>query len=217
VADWSPTDRGQSMAIAEPHGDSPVHIFMATYRLHPHHGSDWMNGPTPLERGLARRVPRFDPANPGHVRLRRLERLSWLLDRAIPVGRFRVGLDPILGLIPGLGDSIGALLSLYILYEGARLGAPALILLRMTGNIVFDTIVGAIPVLGDAFDFVWQANARNVRLIHRHHAPKWRPRSLRAVWFSVICAATLVLTVAGTVAWWIFHVLSAIAHHASAF
>jgi hypothetical protein len=190
---------------------------MATYRLYPNHGPDWMNGPRPLERGVARRVPRFDPANPGHVRLRRLERLSWLLDRAIPIGRFRIGLDPILGLIPGLGDSVGALLSLYILYEGARLGAPAVILLRMTGNILLDTLVGAIPVLGDVFDFTWQANSRNVRLIHRHHAPNWRPRELRRVWVGVLVAAVVVLSVAFTLAWWVFHLLSAIAYHASSF
>jgi hypothetical protein len=184
---------------------------MATYS-YPNHGSDWMNGPSPLERGLARRVPRFDPSNPGHIRLRRLERLSWILDRAIPIGRYRIGLDPIIGLVPGLGDSIGALLSLYILYEGARLGAPALILMRMTGNILLETILGAIPVLGDAFDFIWQANTRNVRLIHRHHAPHWRPRSLHAVWLTVLVAAVVVLAVAFSLAWWVFNVLSGIAH-----
>lgn len=185
---------------------------MATYTLPSGHGPDWMNGPTPLEHGVARRVPRFDPSNPGHVRLRRLERLAWLLDRAIPVGRMRIGLDPIIGLVPGLGDSIGALLSLYVLYEGARLGAPGPILIRMTGNILIEAILGAIPGIGDVFDFVWQANTRNMRLIHRYHAPNWRPRSLHGVWLTVLVAAALVLTVAFTLAWWVFHTLSAMAH-----
>lgn len=185
---------------------------MATHHLYPGYGPDWMNGPAPLEAGVARRIPRFDPSNPGHIRLRRLERLTWLLDRAIPVGRFRVGLDPVIGLIPGVGDSIGAVLSLYVLYEGARLGAPAHVLFRMTGNILLETILGAIPFLGDAFDFLWQANARNIRLIHRYHATNWRPRSLKAVWVSVAVAAIIVLTVAIGVAWWLFTTLSAIAH-----
>lgn len=183
---------------------------MATYQTYPGHGPDWMNGPRSMETGIARRIPRFDPSNPGHVRLRRLERLSWVLDRAIPVGRFRIGLDPILGLMPGLGDAIGALLSLYVLYEGARLGAPGYVLFRMTGNILIEAVLGAIPVLGDVFDFVWQANSRNMRLIHKYHAPGWRPRSLRAVWFSVLIAAVLVMGVVISLAWMVFNALSAL-------
>jgi hypothetical protein len=115
-------------------------------------------------------------------------------------------------LIPGFGDALGALLSLYILYEGARLGAPGPILLRMTGNILFETILGAIPLVGDVFDFVWQANTRNMKLIHRYHAPNWRPRSLHGVWLTVLLAAALILTVAVALAWWIFHALSALAY-----
>jgi hypothetical protein len=171
-----------------------------------------MNGPRTLETGVAHRVPRFDPENPGHIRLRRLERIAWLLDRAVPIGRFRIGLDPILGLLPGAGDAIGALLSLYVLYEGARLGAPGYILIRMTGNILLEAVLGAVPFLGDLFDFVWQANSRNTRLIHRYHNPGWKPRSLRAVWFSVAIAAGLVLTVVVAVAWSVFNTLSRIAH-----
>lgn len=185
---------------------------MATYQTYPGHGPDWMNGPRTLETGVAHRVPRFDPENPGHIRLRRLERVAWLLDRAVPIGSFRIGLDPILGLIPGLGDSLGALLSLYVLYEGARLGAPGYILLRMTGNILIETILGAVPVVGDVFDFVWQANSRNMRLIHKYHNPGWQPRSIRAVWFSVAIAAVLVFAVVLLIAWSVFNALSALAH-----
>jgi hypothetical protein len=187
---------------------------MATYPTYPAHGHDWMNGPRSMETGVARRIPRFDPSNPGHVRLRRLERLAWLLDRAIPVGRSRIGLDPILGLVPGVGDAVGALLSLYVLYEGARLGAPGHILIRMTGNILVESVVGAIPVLGDLFDFVWQANSRNMRLIHKYHAPGWQPRSLRAVWFAVLVAAVVVLAVVISLAWAVFNALSALIERA---
>lgn len=162
---------------------------------------DAIDGSGSTDTGVARCIPRFDPANSGHVRLRRLERLTWLLDRAIPVGRFRIGLDPIIGLLPGVGDAIGAVLSLYVLYEGARLGAPGHILVRMALNILIEAIIGVIPVLGDAFDFIWQANSRNMRLIRQHHRPDWRPRPLRAVWISVLVAAILVLSVVIGAAW----------------
>jgi hypothetical protein len=146
------------------------------------------------EQGTAYRVPRSAPENSAEQRLRRLERLAWILDRSIPVGNARIGLDPIIGLLPGLGDWIGAMLSVYVLYEGARLGAPTPILLRMTGNILIEAIIGAVPVAGDFFDFVWQANARNMALIRRHHDGKWKPRSLRGVWIAVLAVALLVLS-----------------------
>ena len=66
--------------------------------------------------------------------------------------------------------------------------------MRMTGNILVETIVGAVPLLGDAFDFMWQANTRNMKLIHQHHGPGWKPRPLRAVWIAVLVAAVLLLT-----------------------
>jgi hypothetical protein len=173
---------------------------MAT--THPHRESDWLGDPEgSQETGIARRIPRADPRNPGQARLQRLERLAWVLDRSIPIGRHRIGLDPILGLLPGVGDAIGALLSVYVLYEGARLGAPAHVLARMAGNILVESILGAVPVLGDLFDFVWQANSRNMQLLHRHHAPGWRPRSLRSVWVAVAIAAVLVLSVVIALAW----------------
>ena len=164
----------------------------------------------PSATGFAHRIPRSDVANPAHVRLQRLDRLAWILDRSIPVGRFRIGLDPILGLLPGIGDGIGALLSLYLLYEGARLGAPGHVLVRMAGNILIEAILGAIPLLGDVFDFVWQANSRNLRLLHQHHAPGWRERPLRAVWISVLVAAILVLTVIVGLAWLMFEGVAAL-------
>jgi hypothetical protein len=128
--------------------------------------------------GEARRIPRAQPGDVSDRRLRRVERLAWLLDTSIPVGRWRIGLDPILGLIPGLGDWVGAVLSLYILYEGARLGLRGDVLARMTMNILIETVVGTVPVLGDLFDFGWRANVRNVALIRRYYRPDLKPRSL---------------------------------------
>jgi hypothetical protein len=125
--------------------------------------------------------------------LRRIERLVWLLDRSIPVGKWRIGIDPLLGLIPGLGDWLGAALSLYILYEGARLGLHGAVLVRMTGNILIETIVGAVPVLGDLFDFAWQANTRNLALIKRYYRSDLQPRSLDWVMTTVAVAAAAIL------------------------
>ena len=71
-------------------------------------------------------------------------------------------------MIPGVGDALGALVSSYILGEAARLGAPRSVLLKMTFNVAVDALLGAIPVLGDLFDFTWKANHRNVRLLEEY-------------------------------------------------
>ncbi len=98
--------------------------------------------------------------------MRKLRGLAYLLDNSIPLpGGFRVGLDAIIGLVPGIGDTAGAVLSAYILTQAARLGAPRPVLLRMAANVGIETVVGAIPFLGDLFDAGWKANARNVALL----------------------------------------------------
>ena len=104
------------------------------------------------------------------AQLERLRRFAWWLDSGIPIPgtRFRIGLDPIIGLIPGVGDAAGAVLSTWILIEAGRRGLPRATLLRMAMNIGIDALVGAIPVLGDLFDFVWKANQKNMALIERH-------------------------------------------------
>ena len=106
------------------------------------------------------------------ARLKRVRLLSRLLDEQfrIPGMTHRVGLDGLLGLIPGVGDAAGALLSTYILYEAIRLGAPKTVLLRMVANIGIDTVVGAIPVVGDIFDIVWKANKKNAALLQAYLA-----------------------------------------------
>ena len=131
--------------------------------------------------GVATPLPRasIDPVDP---RLRRLRQLAWLLDRSLGLGpRGRFGLDPLLGLIPGIGDWAGAALSLYIVYEATRLGLAWSVVGRMVGNIAIEALVGTVPIAGDAFDFVWQANMRNLQLVERHYRPDLRPRPLRDV------------------------------------
>jgi hypothetical protein len=109
------------------------------------------------------------PPNP---RLERVRFLANLLDTCIvlPNG-FRIGIDPILGLIPGVGDVIGVGLSLYLVREAAKLGMPKWIVMRMLGNIALEGLIGFVPVLGDIFDAAFKANVRNLRLIELHYSP----------------------------------------------
>jgi len=95
--------------------------------------------------------------------------LAHVLDRAIriPGTNFRVGLDGILGLVPGFGDAAGAALSGVIVLAAIRAGASRAVLGRMLANVALDTALGAIPVVGDLFDFAWKANARNATLLER--------------------------------------------------
>ena len=100
----------------------------------------------------------------------RLDRIAWYLDSSIPIPclKIRFGIDPLIGLFPGIGDTLGALMSSYILSEAARLGAPKSVLFKMAFNIALDAILGTVPVLGDLFDVVWKANQRNVQLLETY-------------------------------------------------
>ncbi|MCA1796440.1 MAG: DUF4112 domain-containing protein [Geobacteraceae bacterium] len=99
-----------------------------------------------------------------------LQRLAHLMDASIPVPftHKRIGIDGILGIIPGIGDGIGALLSTYIIARAARMGVPRVLLLRMAANVGIDTLVGTIPLVGDLFDMAWKSNLRNMQLLDRH-------------------------------------------------
>ncbi len=100
-------------------------------------------------------------------RLGRIESLSRLLDTAfiIPGTNIRFGIDALIGLVPGIGDTISALLALYIVREARALGAPRLLVGRMLANVAIDGLVGTLPLVGDAFDVAWRANRRNVALL----------------------------------------------------
>lgn len=112
------------------------------------------------------------PAGIDEGAVRRMRTVARLLDESIrvPGTSFRVGIDPILGVLPGAGDTVAAGLSLYIVMESARLGVSTATLLRMLGNIAVDTVGGSIPLLGSVFDAVWKANRRNVELAVRELA-----------------------------------------------
>jgi hypothetical protein len=102
--------------------------------------------------------------------LKRVRVLGKLLDNSIPIPGtgWKIGLDPIIGLIPGVGDLAGAVLSGYIVLEAVRAEVPTFTLVRMLVNVGIDTLLGAIPALGDVFDAAWKANAMNVALLERH-------------------------------------------------
>jgi hypothetical protein len=101
-------------------------------------------------------------------RIARLDTLATLLDTVlvIPGTNIRFGLDALIGLFPGIGDAITTVLSLYIVHEAHQLGAPGHVIGRMLANVALDGVVGAIPVVGDAFDVMWRANVRNMRILH---------------------------------------------------
>ena len=140
------------------------------------------------------------PVDASHVRRARM--LATLLDNAvrIPGLGVRVGLDPILGLIPGVGDFVGAGVSGYIIVLAARAGASPAVLARMVGNVAIDALAGAVPVLGDLADFGWKANAKNVALLEQHVTPAQAagaaasPR--KAGMFAVAAALLLLLLLA---------------------
>jgi hypothetical protein len=119
----------------------------------------------------------------------RVEKVVHLLDSAIPVPgtRFRVGLDPLMGLfLPAVGDAVGGFVSLGVLFLAVQYRVPAPIISRMVLNIGVDTAIGAIPVVGDVFDFGWKANERNFELMAIHRGDLPRRSAPITYWFSVI-------------------------------
>jgi hypothetical protein len=109
------------------------------------------------------------PAAPHNRTVRRVEpwveAIDWLMDRSIRVGPWTIGLDPLLGLVPGAGDFLSACISALIVHHAVRLRIARIAVARMVLNIAIDTLVGAIPFVGDAFDFVFKANTKNVAIL----------------------------------------------------
>jgi hypothetical protein len=131
--------------------------------------------------------------------LAQVRALAKILDSAfvVPGTDFRIGLDAILGLIPGVGDLIGMAIGGYIITTAAKLGVPRAVLGRMLVNVGADAVVGSVPVVGDVLDAAWRANVKNVRLLEQALAePRRAARS--STWVLVgLAAAVLVIGVGG--------------------
>ena len=133
--------------------------------------------------------------------LARVQVLADLLDNAIriPGTEIRIGLDPLIGLVPGIGDFAGAALSIYIVLEGARAGIPRTVLLRMLANVGVDSLVGSIPALGDLFDFGWKANAKNAQLLRAHLEEPQRTSRASGLFVALVLLAVVLLAAGGFV------------------
>ena len=132
---------------------------MATSNTHPLKMNRFRFDELALERNSER----------GHVD-KHLERLSWLMDDLfrVPVLGWRFGLDALIGLIPGLGDTTTSLVSFYILVSAVRYRVPKITLLRMGLNIAIDYVVGSLPIVGDLADAWWKSNHMNIDLLRKH-------------------------------------------------
>ena len=142
---------------------------------------------------------------------RHLGLLARLMDNlfTIPGTGIRFGLDAILGLFPGIGDTATSLVSIYILNAASQRGVPRVTLIRMAGNIALDFVVGTVPFVGDLFDVTWKANSKNVDLLQRHlqATPTEQRKARRGDWLFVtglVIALLLLLIGCITVAYWLF-------------
>lgn len=130
-------------------------------------------------------------------------RTATLLDSSftIPGTRFRIGLDPIIGLIPGAGDAIAAALGSIILIEAARKNLPPRLLVLMGGNMFLNAAVGAVPVLGDLFSAWFRSNSRNYAILKEYlTVPKNAPERPRTKWIAAGCVLFLILLAGSCVA-----------------
>lgn len=121
----------------------------------------------------------------------------------IPGTGLTIGLDPIVGLVPGIGDAAGALVSAYIVLEAARFDVPGSTLVRMLGNVAIDALLGTVPVIGDVFDVAWRANLRNVALIEHHLADPHSAQRASRFWLVAVAAALVLLAGLGVAAGWL--------------
>ena len=158
------------------------------------------------------RVTRIPRASEDQSRaLAEVQTIAWLLDNSIPVpgtGGRRFGIDAVIGFVPVVGDLISGGIGLFVVWRGSRLGLPRVVVARMLANTAIDMAIGAIPVLGDAFDLWFKANTRNLGLMRRHlEQPDLSTRSDWVVLLGLVGAVVLVVVLLG---WFVVAVISEI-------
>jgi hypothetical protein len=147
--------------------------------------------------GFNKKVVRVRQLSPAQERrLELIRRLSRVLDSAVvvPGTGVKFGLDPILGLFPGLGDLVSPLFTIGVVWQARDLGLPRVVQLRMIFNVAIDTLVGMVPLAGDLFDFVWRSNEKNLALLERY-AQEEHPAS-PTDWAFVVGMIVLLLVIA---------------------
>jgi hypothetical protein len=142
----------------------------------------------------ATRIRQLSPVQ--EQRIAALRHVSRLLDSAyeVPGTKYRFGLDPIVGLVPGIGDLVSPLFTIALLWQSHDLNLPRVVQMRMLFNVVIDTVIGVVPLVGDLFDFAWKANDMNMTLLERH-AFEERPAAA-SDWLFVIGLTIALLVVA---------------------
>lgn len=139
-----------------------------------------------------------------------IELLAWLLDNSIPIpgtGR-RIGLDAVIGLVPGLGDVLSGGLGLLVVVRGVHRGLPSVVVARMLANVGLDFVIGSIPIIGDAFDLWYKSNARNVALLRQYAVDP--QASTAGQWAFFIGLLAAVGLVALAFAWLIWSLIGAL-------
>ena len=150
-------------------------------------------------RASARRVTRIRQLTPAQEqRLGALRQVSRLLDSAflVPGTSWRVGLDPILGLVPGIGDLVSPLFTIGLLWQARDLRLPRVVQVRMIFNVAIDSFVGMVPLLGDLFDFAWKSNDMNMALLEQHAREERRASAGDWLFVLAMIAVLVVLAVA---------------------
>jgi hypothetical protein len=156
------------------------------------------------------RLPRRHDADRSNA-LGEVRALAWLLDNSIPVpgtGGRRFGIDAIIGLVPGVGDLASGAIGLFVIWRASRMGLPRVVVARMLANAGLDFVIGAIPLVGDAFDLWFKSNTRNLELARRHlEAPE---SSTRGHWLAIVGIVAAALLTVALIVWLIVAVLGAV-------
>lgn len=147
--------------------------------------------------------------------IKQLERWAWLLDNSIriPGTSIKMGLDSLIGLIPGIGDITGGAFSSYILLQAVSTGVAPVIIARMALNIVLDTLIGMIPLVGDIFDIAFKANLRNIELMTSYYnspreAVKRNTISIVLISISLISALVLIIWITIKIFVWLINAIN---------